>query len=437
MRRGWYALGLDEDDDAMVTRAPDQYRIRDLEELTPNKENGYVRAQVGGKQEYIHRVGAATLAIANDEAMPAPSTGEVFAAHYPDFERHSVNARFATASTNIIERAPSNPRAEPPPALDDNWAPLKLHRTNAGPDELEAVKKIEINDHGQLRRNGEIFACSHKRGNIRVGDKFYFVHILAQEHRDDKPVPEGMVVDHIDRDPSNHSADNLRVVTHSENNLNRDPDAARRAGEALSDEIKVLVFEKVKKGESQPTREEVLERGDKFASTHAAAAQRQVDQGHLSACANGTQRKTGIKGTSTFAAAAWVPRDPFAGSNIKRIYLFSASSMAKLMARANLSNKQVAKHGANFDYTKLDEELAKWNVDFIASLRAEQKQLIKMLPKKYRRLVLIPGGGCGADFESDEDEDADNSKPEQESEQQSEPDESTEPSSKRIRLDSK
>ena len=34
-------------------------------------------------------------------------------------------------------------------------------------------------------------------------------------------IPEGMVIDHIDRDKNNNKIDNLRVVTQSDNNKNR------------------------------------------------------------------------------------------------------------------------------------------------------------------------------------------------------------------------
>jgi hypothetical protein len=357
----WYAFVMLVNGTARAVRSPDEHRIRDLEELTPHNEHGYVSATVGGKPEYIHRIGAAARAIAESTALPMLATLEVFAAHFPGSEKHSVNARFATASDNMRERPPSKQRAEPLPAHDDNWKPLKFHRWNAGPKEIEAAEKIEINDHGQLRREDKQIVAipAGHRPRVNIGGKGYKFYTLIKEHHDDKPVPKGMVVDHIDRNTSNNSIDNLRVTTYSENRLNCDPDAARRIGEAKSDEIKVLVF---KKGEPQPTREQVVERGTAFASTYAAAAQLQVDRVCLSTCANGTRCKTGIKGTTdTYAAAAWVLRDPFAGHAIKSIHLFSESSMIKLMERAGLNNELVAKHGNDFDYTELDVVLAKWN----------------------------------------------------------------------------
>jgi hypothetical protein len=47
--------------------------------------------------------------------------------------------------------------------------------------------------------------------------------ILAIQYKGHMPGEDGMVVDHIDRDPHNNSLDNIRLVTPSENNKNRNP----------------------------------------------------------------------------------------------------------------------------------------------------------------------------------------------------------------------
>lgn len=51
--------------------------------------------------------------------------------------------------------------------------------------------------------------------------KTYKVHrILYQIYNNLEEIPEGLFVDHIDRDTSNNSKENLRLCTHSENMCN-------------------------------------------------------------------------------------------------------------------------------------------------------------------------------------------------------------------------
>ena len=55
-----------------------------------------------------------------------------------------------------------------------------------------------------------------KDGYWRVGKEKYYVHRLIWEILNG-PIPIGMVIDHIDRNPSNNKIENLRVVAHKEN----------------------------------------------------------------------------------------------------------------------------------------------------------------------------------------------------------------------------
>lgn len=79
----------------------------------------------------------------------------------------------------------------------------------------------------------------HKDGYhyIGLGDKNYQVHRLVAEafipNLENKPQ-----VDHIDTDPSNNRADNLRWATQSENNLN--PITRKRRSEVLRGNKKLI-----------------------------------------------------------------------------------------------------------------------------------------------------------------------------------------------------
>ena len=55
---------------------------------------------------------------------------------------------------------------------------------------------------------------------VQVGPKTHKEHrIIYEIHHG--PIPEGMVIDHIDRNPSNNNIDNLRVVSQTTNMFNR------------------------------------------------------------------------------------------------------------------------------------------------------------------------------------------------------------------------
>lgn len=68
--------------------------------------------------------------------------------------------------------------------------------------------------------NNKVMAYRQKHGhfNVRYKGKFYASHrILYQIYNNLEEIPEGYVIDHIDRNPSNNSKENLRLCKHSEN----------------------------------------------------------------------------------------------------------------------------------------------------------------------------------------------------------------------------
>ena len=73
----------------------------------------------------------------------------------------------------------------------------------------------------------------------------YLLHNRTTVHRliwqvVNGPIPEGMVIDHIDGDPGNNLIENLRLCTSSENNRNRGPGKNNTSGEKNVTWSKVL-----------------------------------------------------------------------------------------------------------------------------------------------------------------------------------------------------
>lgn len=95
--------------------------------------------------------------------------------------------------------------------------------------------------------------CHHKFGEVvcskqvntaypivRINGEPVYLHIIAWMMYNEQPVPEGLEIDHIDRNPRNIKANNLRAVTHSKNQENR-IDSRNKHGE------KGISFNKLKK----------------------------------------------------------------------------------------------------------------------------------------------------------------------------------------------
>ena len=89
-------------------------------------------------------------------------------------------------------------------------------------------KEYEISNLGNIRYKNKILKGSvnhhgYKYLQVYSGGrrKIHFYHILvAKVFIGERP--NGLVVDHINRDKQNNCVDNLRYVTYSENNLNKD-----------------------------------------------------------------------------------------------------------------------------------------------------------------------------------------------------------------------
>jgi hypothetical protein len=111
---------------------------------------------------------------------------------------------------------------------EEEWRPV---------DWIEGSKGYEVSSLGRVRRlpgNGtravpEAYGTERNDGYLSacVNYKIYRVHRLVARAFCPGYEP-GLAVDHIDGDPSNNRADNLRWVTHDENN--RRPKKTRQGG---------------------------------------------------------------------------------------------------------------------------------------------------------------------------------------------------------------
>lgn len=87
----------------------------------------------------------------------------------------------------------------------------------------DTFNRLYIYDDGLLisRHTGQILCNMDKDGyiRVRVGGKEYRAHRVIWEMFNG-PIPEGMLVDHIDRDVYNNRIENLRLATRQQNNAN-------------------------------------------------------------------------------------------------------------------------------------------------------------------------------------------------------------------------
>lgn len=78
-------------------------------------------------------------------------------------------------------------------------------------------------DNGYLKnkKTGHIYRSYNKEGYVRI-------RLLGVEYKAHRiiwslfngPIPEGMLIDHIDGDPGNNKIENLRLATRQQNNAN-------------------------------------------------------------------------------------------------------------------------------------------------------------------------------------------------------------------------
>lgn len=100
----------------------------------------------------------------------------------------------------------------------------------------ERLTNYEVSSLGRIRNKNT--GCIRKawdngHGYLSVGFKHNGKHINVYVHRlvaesFIAPIPEGYEIDHYDWDTTNNSVDNLRIVSHSQNQLHRQDYESRR-----------------------------------------------------------------------------------------------------------------------------------------------------------------------------------------------------------------
>lgn len=74
---------------------------------------------------------------------------------------------------------------------------------------------------GTLRKDG-YWSTQHEKKNIQVHRLVWILNFGA--------IPDGLEIDHIDRNPSNNRIENLRLVTRSQNGYNRNVPKQSKSG---------------------------------------------------------------------------------------------------------------------------------------------------------------------------------------------------------------
>lgn len=76
---------------------------------------------------------------------------------------------------------------------------------------------------------GKVAGSKQRSGHVRVeiNDSMYMAHRIIWKLAYGT-IPDTMQIDHVDGDPSNNKLDNLRLVTNTQNQLNRKADKGRK-----------------------------------------------------------------------------------------------------------------------------------------------------------------------------------------------------------------
>jgi hypothetical protein len=135
-----------------------------------------------------------------------------------DRDKHNdcaSNLRWVSAKENALNRDFGKVRKNEKYTGDfseEKWVPVYNHK-----DYMINSKGVIVNT-----KNRNIMALHdrHSYQRVFVDDKKYSLHILVWESFNNKSVPDGMQIDHIDGDKTNNSIDNLQLVTASENMKN-------------------------------------------------------------------------------------------------------------------------------------------------------------------------------------------------------------------------
>lgn len=99
--------------------------------------------------------------------------------------------------------------------------------------------KVEVINERKQSFNGiNYWRGKHERYYRNAQHKPHSLHRAVWEYHNG-PIPERLVIDHIDRNPDNNQIENLRLVTQSENNLNISPESKARK-RAHADKIRAL-----------------------------------------------------------------------------------------------------------------------------------------------------------------------------------------------------
>jgi hypothetical protein len=104
---------------------------------------------------------------------------------------------------------------------------------------MELNEIYEYDDGLLMNKAGHIYYNMDKDGYIRVrrAGKEYRAHRLIWELFNG-PIPEGMLIDHIDGDILNNRIENLRLATRQQNNVNSNGSGRYAKGVVLSNSNK-------------------------------------------------------------------------------------------------------------------------------------------------------------------------------------------------------